>query len=102
MFQELSSNISSILSKVRTKGSITESDLTSCLREIKVALLQADVAVSIAKSFIKQIKEDVLGKNIIKNPGQRNLGQSFVPEKCVRKILTRIFASPCICEIQKI
>jgi signal recognition particle subunit SRP54 len=72
MFGSLSDNLSKIFSKLTGKGFLKEEDVDLALREIRMALLEADVSLAVAKEFTKKIKERALGQEIIKSvsPGQ--------------------------------
>lgn len=72
MFKSLSSKLISVFDKIKGKGLLTEDDLNAALREIRIALLEADVALPVVKDFCAKIKEVALGKQIIKaiSPGQ--------------------------------
>lgn len=72
-FEGLSSKLQSIASKFRGKARITESDLKDMLREVKLALLEADVNYKIVKEFIATIQEKALGQDVLKSltPGQQ-------------------------------
>ena len=72
-FEGLSSRLQEITRKIRGKARITESDLKEMLREVKLALLEADVNYKIVKEFISTIKEKALGQDVIKSltPGQQ-------------------------------
>ncbi len=72
-FEGLSSKLQSITSKFRGKVRITESDLKDMLREVKLALLEADVNYKIVKEFIATIQEKALGQDVLKSltPGQQ-------------------------------
>ena len=69
----LSSRLQDITRKLRGKARITESDLKEVLREVKLALLEADVNYKIVKDFIKVIEEKALGQDVLKSltPGQQ-------------------------------
>lgn len=67
MFSNLSDSLSKVFDKLRGKGSITEDDLNLAAREIRVALLEADVSLTIAKDFINSVKEKALGAEITKS-----------------------------------
>ena len=67
MFNTLNEKFERIVSSLKGKAIITESDLELTLREIRIALLEADVALSVVKEFIENIKSDILGKEILKN-----------------------------------
>ena len=72
-FEGLSSRLQEITRKIRGKARITESDLKEMLREVKLALLEADVNYKIVKEFISTIEQKALGQDVIKSltPGQQ-------------------------------
>ena len=72
-FEGLSSRLQDITRKLKGKARITESDLKEMLREVKLALLEADVNYKIVKQFINTIQEKALGQNVLKSltPGQQ-------------------------------
>lgn len=72
-FEGLSSRLQEITRKIRGKARITENDLKEMLREVKLALLEADVNYKIVKEFINTIQEKALGQDVIKSltPGQQ-------------------------------
>lgn len=72
MFQSLSSKLTGILDKIRSRGALNEADVTAALREVRIALLEADVALPVVKQFIESIREKAIGQDIVKSisPGQ--------------------------------
>lgn len=72
-FEGLSSRLQEIIRKIRGKARITESDLKEMLREVKLALLEADVNYKIVKDFIETVREKALGQDVLKSltPGQQ-------------------------------
>ncbi|MDR2794823.1 MAG: signal recognition particle protein [Holosporaceae bacterium] len=72
MFNSFSSKISDIFDKLRRKGILSESDVDAALREIRIALLEADVSLEVARKFIANVKEKAIGQDIVKSvsPGQ--------------------------------
>ena len=72
-FEGLSNRLQEITRKMRGKARITESDLKEMLREVKLALLEADVNYKIVKGFINTIQEKALGQDVLKSltPGQQ-------------------------------
>ncbi len=72
-FEGLSSRLQEITRKLKGKARITESDLKEVLREVKFALLEADVNFKIVKDFIKVIEEKAVGQDVLKSltPGQQ-------------------------------
>lgn len=73
MFESLSQKLGNVFGKLRGKGSLSENDVMAVAREIRVALLEADVALPVVKDFIDGIKAKAVGQNVIKgvNPGQQ-------------------------------
>ena len=67
MFSNLSDSLSKVFDKLRGKGAISEDDLNLAAREIRIALLEADVTLSVAKDFINSVKEKALGAEITKS-----------------------------------
>ena len=72
-FEGLSSRLQEITRKLKGKARITESDLKEMLREVKLALLEADVNYKIVKDFIETVREKALGQDVLKSltPGQQ-------------------------------
>ena len=72
MFDNFSNKVTQIFQSISGKKLITEDHLNETLREIRIALLEADVSLPVAKDFINKVKEEALGKQILKNiaPGQ--------------------------------
>ena len=72
-FEGLSSRLQDITRKLKGKARITESDLKEVLREVKLALLEADVNYKIVKDFVKVVEEKSLGSDVLKSltPGQQ-------------------------------
>ena len=72
-FEGLSSRLQEKKKKIRGKARITESDLKEMLREVKLALLEADVNYKIVKDFIETVREKALGQDVLKSltPGQQ-------------------------------
>lgn len=72
-FEGLSDKLQAFTNKLRGKARITESDLNDMLREVKLALLEADVNYKVVKEFIKNIHDKALGQDVLKSltPGQQ-------------------------------
>ena len=72
-FEGLSAKLQEVTRKLRGKARITESDLKEMLREVKLALLEADVNYAIVKEFINTIQDKALGQDVLKSltPGQQ-------------------------------
>ena len=72
-FEGLSSRLQAITRKLGGKARITESDLKEVMREVKLALLEADVNYIIVKEFISSVEQKALGQDVLKSltPGQQ-------------------------------
>ena len=72
MFENLTDRLSATLKNVSGRGRLTEDNVKDTLREVRMALLEADVALPVVREFIKNVKENALGQDVSKslNPGQ--------------------------------
>lgn len=88
MFENLSDRLQGIVKKLKGQTRITEKELNECLREVKLALLEADVNYKVVKNFINRIKDKALGEDVMKSltPGQQVV-------KIVRDELTELLGS---------
>ncbi len=85
MFDSLAEKLQATLTEVRGRGTLTEDDVNAAMREIRLALLEADVNFKVVKSFTNAVKERALGAGVI---GQLNPGQQVV--KIVADELTEL------------
>ena len=72
-FEGLSEKLDGVFSGLKGKASLTEEDIDSAMREVKLALLEADVNFKVVKEFVAQVKEKALGEEVMKSltPGQQ-------------------------------
>lgn len=72
MFDNFSNKITKIFDGISSKKKISQDDLNATMRQIRIALLEADVSLAIAKDFINKVKEQALGQEVVKSvsPGQ--------------------------------
>ncbi|MDZ5647248.1 MULTISPECIES: signal recognition particle protein [unclassified Nitrospirillum] len=72
MFDGLTGRLGDIFDRLRRRGALTEEDVGAALREVRVALLEADVALPVVKSFINGVKEKAVGQEVLRSitPGQ--------------------------------
>jgi signal recognition particle subunit SRP54 len=72
MFTSLSSKLSGVFDKLKKRAVLTEADIDEAMREIRIALLEADVALSVVKDFVASLKTKALGADVVKgiNPAQ--------------------------------
>ena len=85
MFDSLAEKLQATLADVRGRGTLTEDDINAAMREIRLALLEADVNFKVVKTFTGAVKERALGADIV---GQLNPGQQVV--KIVSDELTEL------------
>ena len=73
MFESISDKLDSIFKKLKGKGLITEEDIDLALKEVRIALLEADVNFKVVKDFIQNVKTKALGKEVLESltPGQQ-------------------------------
>ncbi|HOZ28903.1 MAG TPA: signal recognition particle receptor subunit alpha, partial [Hyphomonadaceae bacterium] len=72
MFDALTDKLGKVFDGLTGRGALSEKDVNEALREIRVALLEADVALSVVKKFIDDVRPLAVGENVIKSikPGQ--------------------------------
>src|SRR5215213_9316928 len=72
MFESLSDRLGGVLDKLTRRGALTEADVDAALREVRRALLEADVALDVAQAFIQKVKSHAVGVEVVKSvtPGQ--------------------------------
>ncbi len=72
MFDGLSTRLGEVFDRLKKRGALSESDVNDALREVRIALLEADVALPVVKDFINSVKERAVGAEVVKSitPGQ--------------------------------
>lgn len=72
MFDSLSDRLGSVFDRLRGRGALTEADVRAAMREVRVALLEADVALPVARDFVDKVTEKAVGQEVIRSvtPGQ--------------------------------
>ena len=79
-FEGLTEKLSSAFKKLRNKGRLTESDVKEAMREIRLALLEADVSYKVVKDFIKAVTEKAVGTEVL---------ESLTPAQAIVKIVNQ-------------
>jgi signal recognition particle subunit SRP54 len=76
MFDSLSERLQATLEGVRQRGTLTEADIDTAMREVRLALLEADVNLKVVREFVATVKERALGAQVVGslNPGQQVIG----------------------------
>ena len=87
-FESLSDKLQNIFKNLRSKGRLTEDDVKAALKEVKIALLEADVSFKVVKDFIKKVQERAVGQDVMSSltPGQMAI-------KIVNEELTALMGS---------
>ena len=72
MFQTLSDRLGGVFDKLRGRGALSESDVADAMREVRRALLEADVALDVVREFIDKVKAKAVGAEVVRSvkPGQ--------------------------------
>ena len=83
-FDSLSEKLQNVFKNLRSKGRLTEDDVKAALKEVKMALLEADVNFKVVKQFVKDVQERAIGQDVMNglNPGQMVI--KIVNEEMVR------------------
>ncbi len=73
MFESLSDRLGGVFDRLRGRGALTEADVRAAMREVRVALLEADVALPVARDFVDKATELAVGQNVLRSvtPGQQ-------------------------------
>jgi len=73
MFEQLSEKLDGVFRKLRGQGTLTEENIRDSLREVRRALLEADVHFSVAKEFVRRVQEKAVGQDVLRSlsPGQQ-------------------------------
>jgi len=73
MFENLTGRLDGIFKELRRRGKLSEGDVDNVMREVRLALLEADVHFSVAKKFVAQVRERAIGSEVSKalNPGSK-------------------------------
>ena len=102
-FESLTDKLQNVFKKLRSKGRLTEEDVKLALKEVKMALLEADVNFKVVKQFTKSVQEQAIGQDVMNglNPGQMvikivydELVKLMGSETTVKKFSTSIL--PCV------
>ena len=82
-FESLTERLQNVFKNLKGKGRLTEEDVKQALREVKMALLEADVNFKVVKQFVKSIEEKAIGADVLNglNPGQMVI--KFVHEELI-------------------
>jgi len=73
MFDSLSDRLGGVFDRLRGRGALTEADVRAAMREVRIALLEADVALPVARDFVEKVTEQAVGQSVLRSvtPGQQ-------------------------------
>ena len=73
MFENLSSKLDAVFKRLKGHGKLTEQNIKEALKEVRIALLEADVNFKVARDFIERVKDKAIGEKVIQSvqPGQQ-------------------------------
>ena len=66
MFESLSTKLNAVFDRLRGRGALTEADVMEAMREVRLALLEADVALPVVKDFIAKVRERAVGAEVLR------------------------------------
>src|SRR5512139_878756 len=67
MFEALSSKLNGVFDRLRRRGALSEADVTEALREVRVALLEADVALPVVRDLVNKVRERAVGQEVLRS-----------------------------------
>ena len=73
MFENLTQKLGNVFNGLKKRGALTEKNVDEALKEVRVALLEADVSLSVVKNFIEKVRERAVGQEVLRSitPGQQ-------------------------------
>ncbi|MGN1092011.1 MAG: signal recognition particle protein [Alphaproteobacteria bacterium] len=89
MFKNLSDKLAGVFDRLKGKGILNEDTVNASMREIRIALLEADVALPVAKTFIENVKQKAIGQEVIKSVSPANMVVKIVSDELVNLLGTQ-------------
>jgi signal recognition particle subunit SRP54 len=86
MFQSLSERLSGVLDKLTRRGALSDSDVAEAMREVRRALLEADVALDVVKDFVEAVKAKAVGQEVVKSVTPGQMVVKIVSDELVRML----------------
>ena len=101
-FESLSEKLQNVFTNLRRKGRLTEADVKAALKEVKLALLEADVNFKVVRQFVKSVQERAIGQDVMNglNPGQMVI--KIVNEELVRLMGSEAKPRNCLCRRERL
>ena len=92
MFETLSSRLAGVFETLKRRGALREGDVDEALREVRVALLEADVALSVVKEFVAAVREKALGAEVVRSVAPAQMVVKIVHDHLVEMLGTQTVA----------
>jgi signal recognition particle subunit SRP54 len=86
MFESLSNRFNDVFDRLRRRGALTEADVDSAMREIRVALLEADVALPVVKSFVDGVRVKAVGQDVLRSVSPAQMVVKIVHDHLVESL----------------
>src|SRR4030081_3648261 len=86
MFDNLSEKLGGILDRLTRRGALTEADVDAAMREVRRALLEADVALDVVRSFTEKVREQAIGATVVKAVPPSPMGDKIVHDQLVETL----------------
>ena len=82
-FEGLSEKLNNVFKKLKSRGKLTEKDVKEAMREVKLALLEADVSYKVVKDFVAKVSERAVGEEVLTSltPAQQVIDKNFASKK---------------------
>jgi len=84
MFQTLTQNLTKIFDKIKGAGALTEAHIDSAMRDIRIALLEADVALPVVRAFISEVSEKAKGVEVVKSVSPAQMVIKIINDEMIR------------------
>ena len=80
MFENLTQKLGNVFSGLKKRGTLTEKDVEEALKEVRTALLEADVSLEVVKGFIDKVRERAIGQEVLRSvtPGQQVVKNNYI------------------------
>ncbi|MEQ9812601.1 MAG: signal recognition particle receptor subunit alpha, partial [Azospirillaceae bacterium] len=83
MFDGLSGRLGDIFDRLKRRGALSESDVSAVMREVRIALLEADVALPVVKDFVARVREQAVGEKVLRSVTPRQQVIKIVHDELV-------------------
>jgi len=90
MFDTLSDRLGSVFDRLRGRGALTEADVRSAMREVRVTLLEADVALPVAHDFVEQATEKAVGQEVLRSVTPAQIVVKYVHDSLVETLAAKM------------